>query len=357
MTNEALIERYKEYLPVSDETPIISIGEGGTPLLKLNRYFNDVDETLNVYAKFEGLNPTGSFKDRGMTLAISKAVEDGAKAVICASTGNTSAAAAAYAARANLSCVVIVPKGHVAIGKLSQAIVHGAKVLQIDGNFDDGLDIVKQLEREYPLVLVNSMNPFRRQGQKTAAFEIIDSLGHAPDYHAIPVGNAANISAYWQGYKEFFDKGKSNKKPKMLGYQAEGASPLVSGKFIEKPETLASAIRIGKPQSYELAVESQKESQGWFSALTDEEILSAQLRLASLEGIFAEPASAASVAGVYKDVIAGKIAKGSTITCTLTGHGLKDPNIITETLIDAINKVSDNYIDIANVVGKYLERG
>lgn len=345
----SLIEKYKEHLPVTDSTPIISIGEGDTPLIKLDSFFYDLDSSLQVYAKFEGLNPTGSFKDRGMTLAVSKAKEEGANAVICASTGNTSAAAAAYAARAGMSCIVIVPGGHIALGKLAQAMVHGAKVLQIDGNFDKGLEIVRQLQQDYNLVLVNSLNPYRRMGQKTAAFEIVDKLGKAPDYHAIPVGNAANIVSYWEGFKEY---GKG--QPKMLGYQAAGAAPMVQGKFISNPDTVATAIRIGAPQSFELAQNAQKESKGWFSAITDEVLLQTQLRLASTEGIFAEPASVASIAGLYEDVKAGKINKGAVVTCTLTGHGLKDPNIVVDRLTKNLDVVAADYGNISNHIGSYL---
>lgn len=345
----SLINKYRSYLPVTDNTPIVSIGEGDTPLIKLERFFSDIDKDLKVYAKFEGLNPTGSFKDRGMTLAITKAKEEGANAVICASTGNTSAAAAAYAARAGMSCIVIVPSGHIALGKLAQAMVHGAKVLQIDGNFDKGLEVVKQLQQDYNLVLVNSLNPYRRMGQKTAAFEIVDKLGIAPDYHAIPVGNAANIVSYWEGYKEY---GKG--RPKMLGYQASGAAPMVHGEFIESPDTVATAIRIGAPQSYDLALQTKEESGGWFSALDDDALLNTQLRLASTEGIFAEPASVASIAGLYQDVKAGNITKGATVTCTLTGHGLKDPNIVVDRLCSNLDVVEADYNKISNHISSYL---
>ncbi|MBT4963411.1 MAG: threonine synthase [Francisellaceae bacterium] len=345
----SLIEKYKKYLPVTDNTPIISIGEGDTPLIKLNNIFKELDSSLNVFAKFEGLNPTGSFKDRGMTLALSKAKEEGATAVICASTGNTSAAAAAYSARAGIRCIVIVPSGQIALGKLAQAMIHGAQVLQIDGNFDKGLEVVKQLQNDHHLVLVNSMNPYRRKGQKTAAFEIVDSLGQAPDYHAIPVGNAANIAAYWEGYKEY-----SENLPKMLGYQASGAAPMVLGANVQNPETIATAIRIGAPQSYDLAKSAQMESKGWFASITDEMLIATQLRLASTEGIFAEPASIASIAGLYEDIKLGKIAKGSLITCTLTGHGLKDPNVVINNLSDRVDSVSADYGHISEHIGSYL---
>ena len=295
-----IIERYREHLPVSSATPIITLREGNTPLIHAENLSRRLGERVEVYLKYEGLNPTSSFKDRGMTLAVSKALEEGSKAVICASTGNTSASAAAYAARAKLRCIVLIPKGAVALGKLAQALIHGAKVIAIEGNFDQALDLVREITTKYPVKLVNSINPFRIEGQKTAAFEICDQLGRAPDYHAIPVGNAGNITAYWKGYKEYRESGKVKRLPRMLGFQAEGAAPIVKGKMIQDPKTIATAIRIGNPASWKKAVEARDESGGDISAVTDEDILSAYKQLAQEEGLFVEPASAASVAGVIK---------------------------------------------------------
>ncbi len=315
-----VIEEYRSFLPVSDETPVVTLLEGGTPLLLAPRLSQRVG--ARVYLKYEGLNPTGSFKDRGMTMAISKAVEDGAKAVVCASTGNTSAAAAAYGARAGLTCAVLIPEGHIALGKLAQALIHGAKVLQVRGNFDQALAIVRELGDHAPVTVVNSTNPFRLEGQKTASFEIVDALGDAPDYHCIPVGNAGNITAYWKGYREFQDAGRATKLPKMLGFQAAGAAPLVLGHPVEHPETIATAIRIGNPASWYGATAAAVESGGGISAVTDEQILEAYRFLASEESVFCEPASAASVAGL----LSTSVAEGSTVVCVLTGHGLKDPD-------------------------------
>jgi threonine synthase len=315
-----VIEEYREFLPVTDDTPVVTLLEGGTPLIRAN----GLSERLQaeVWLKFEGLNPTGSFKDRGMTLAITKAVEDGAKAVVCASTGNTSAAAAAYAARAGLQCVVLIPEGYIALGKLAQALIHGAKVLQIRGNFDAALDIVRELGERAPITVVNSVNPFRIEGQKTGAFEIVDVLGDAPDYHCIPVGNAGNITAYWKGYREYQDAGRVARLPKMCGFQAAGAAPIVLGHPVESPETIATAIRIGKPASWYGATAAASESGGGIDSVTDDEILAAYRLLASTESVFCEPASAASVAGLLKM----GVAEGSTVVCVLTGHGLKDPD-------------------------------
>ena len=322
MTYKGLIDKYRQYLPVTDKTPVITFFEGNTPLLKANQLSEKLG--LNVYLKYEGANPTGSFKDRGMTMAISKAKEAGFKAVACASTGNTSASAAAYAARAGLDCIVIIPGGKIALGKLAQAIMHGAKVFAIQGNFDKALEIIKELCAKYPVELVNSINPFRIEGQKTGAFEICDFLGDAPDYQCMPVGNAGNITAYWKGYKEYSSLKKITKLPKMWGFQAEGSAPIVMGHPIEKPETVATAIRIGNPASWKSAVEAQEQSKGIIKAVTDDEILAAYKLVASTEGVFCEPASAASIAGLLKY---GKdIPKGSTVTCILTGHGLKDPD-------------------------------
>jgi len=322
-----LIDKYRDRLPVHDDTRIISLGEGNTPLIRLGNIPRDLPREVDIYVKYEGLNPTGSFKDRGMTMAVTKAVEEGSRAIICASTGNTSASAAAYAARAGIACFVLIPDGKIALGKLAQAIVHGAAVLQIQGNFDAGMQIVKDVAGQAPVTIVNSINPFRLQGQKTAAFEICEALGAAPDYHCLPVGNAGNISAYWMGYSEYAEHGIVNNRPVMVGYQASGAAPFLAGRMIDNPETVATAIRIGHPQSWDKAWRAQKESGGWFDRCDDEEILAAQQLLARKEGIYCEPASAISIAGLLRDVRAGKIASGSRVVCTLTGHGLKDPDI------------------------------
>ena len=321
-----LIDKYRDRLPVNDDTRVISLGEGNTPLIRLHNIPRDLGKEVDLYVKFEGLNPTGSFKDRGMTMAVTRAVEEGSRAIICASTGNTSASAAAYAARAGITAFVLIPEGKIAMGKLSQAMIHGAVVIQIKGNFDDGLRLVKAVAQEAPVSIVNSINPFRLQGQKTAAFEIIEELGGAPDIHCIPVGNAGNITAHWMGYREYHDHGISNKLPRMAGYQASGAAPFLRCRMVDNPETVATAIRIGHPQSWDGAWRAQKESDGWFDELTDEEILAAQRLLAAREGVFCEPASAASVGGAIRDIRSGKIPEGSRIVCTLTGHGLKDPD-------------------------------
>lgn len=321
-----LIDKYRDRLPVTADTRIISLGEGATPLIRLNNIPLELGKQVDIYAKFEGLNPTGSFKDRGMTLAVTKAVEEGSRAIICASTGNTSAAAAAYAARAGITCFVVIPDGKIALGKLAQAMIHGAVVIQIQGNFDAGMELVKNVANEAPVTIVNSINPYRLQGQKTAAFEIIEELGSAPDYHCLPVGNAGNITAHWMGYCEYADRGICNNRPVMVGYQAAGAAPFILGRMVDNPETVATAIRIGHPQSWDKAWQVQKESQGWFEKFSDEEILAAQSLLAQKEGIFCEPASAASVAGALHDIRHGKIPEGSRVVCTLTGHGLKDPD-------------------------------
>jgi threonine synthase len=281
---------------------------------------------VDIYVKFEGLNPTGSFKDRGMTMAVTKAVEEGSRAIICASTGNTSASAAAYAARAGIACFVVIPDGKIALGKLAQAMIHGAVVIQIEGNFDAGMALVKNVANEAPVTIVNSINPYRLQGQKTAAFEIIEELGSAPDYHCLPVGNAGNITAHWMGYCEYANHGICNNRPVMVGYQAAGAAPFILGKMVDNPETVATAIRIGHPQSWDKAWQVQKESKGWFEKFSDEEILAAQKLLAQKEGVFCEPASAISLAGAMHDIKHGKIPEGSRVICTLTGHGLKDPD-------------------------------
>lgn len=323
-----IINEYFEFFPVTEKTPIVTLLEGNTPLLKVNNLTKNLNMDLELYLKFDGANPTGSFKDRGMTLAISKALEEGSKAVICASTGNTSASASAYAARAGIKAIVLIPEGKIATGKLVQAMIHGAVVIQIKGNFDQALNIVREIVEEYPITLVNSINPYRIEGQKTAAFEVCDQLGRVPEYHALPVGNAGNISAYWKGYKEYKEKGRINSLPKMLGFQAEGAAPIVLGHPVKKPETVATAIRIGNPASWQTAIQARDESGGTIDTVSDEEILQAQKMIASYEGIFCEPASAASVAGVIKLYKKGYFKKGSTVVCTLTGNGLKDPDIV-----------------------------
>ena len=325
---QGLIHHYRPYLPVTDATPIVTLCEGDTPLIPAPRLAQVIAPNLQIFLKFEGMNPTGSFKDRGMTLAVSKAVEEGARAVMCASTGNTSAAAAAYAARAGLDCVVLLPHTDVALGKLSQALIHGAKVVAVEGTFDDALRLVRDITAEYPLALVNSVNPYRIEGQKTGAFEICDTLGDAPDFHAIPVGNAGNITAYWKGYKEYQAAGNSRRLPKMLGFQAAGAAPLVDGAPVARPQTIATAIRIGNPASWEGAIKARDESGGVIDKVTDDEILQAYQLLTTLEGVFAEPACAAPVAGLKKLYAAGWFADhdGATVAITLTGHGLKDPD-------------------------------
>lgn len=343
-----LIERYRDRLPVSADTKLISLGEGNTPLLKLDNIPAVLGKDVEIYVKYEGLNPTGSFKDRGMTMAVTKAVEEGSKAIICASTGNTSAAAAAYAARAGITAFVLIPDGKIALGKLAQAMMHNAVVIQIKGNFDEGMQLVKDVAEHAPVTIVNSINPYRLQGQKTAAFEIVEELGRAPDYHCLPVGNAGNITAHWIGYSEYasecgdhvtdscalchgdckFTKGAIvNSRPKMIGYQAAGSAPFMRGAMVDSPETVATAIRIGHPQSWDMAWKVKEESDGWFDECDDESILAAQKLLAEKEGIFCEPASATSLAGAIRDIQSGKIPEGSTVVCTLTGHGLKDPDI------------------------------
>ena len=316
-----VIEQYRDYLDVDERTPVVTLLEGGTPLLPAPRLSERVG--AEVWLKVEGANPTGSFKDRGMTMAISKAVEEGAKAVVCASTGNTSASAAAYASRAGLACVVLIPDGHIALGKLAQALMHGARVLQVRGNFDQLLTIVRDLPNHAPITVVNSVNPHRIEGQKTGAFEIVDTLGDAPDVHCIPVGNAGNISAYWRGYLQYREAGKATKLPRMLGFQAAGAAPIVLGHPVEEPDTIATAIRIGNPASWYSATAAASESGGSISAVTDDEIMDAYTFLASHESVFCEAASSASVAGLIKQ----GVPAGSTVVCVLTGHGLKDPDL------------------------------
>ncbi|MDX9766908.1 MAG: threonine synthase [Ectothiorhodospiraceae bacterium] len=371
-----LIERYRDRLPVHDDTRIISLGEGNTPLIRLNNIPRLIGREVDIYVKYEGLNPTGSFKDRGMTMAVTKAVEEGSRAIICASTGNTSAAAAAYAARAGITCFVLIPEGKIAMGKLAQAMIHGAVVIQIKGNFDAGMQLVKDVASEAPVTIVNSVNPYRLQGQKTAAFEIVEELGRAPDYHCLPVGNAGNITAHWIGYCEYssasgdnvtqacaFCKGHCKyaggaivgNRPRMVGYQAAGSAPFMRGHMVDDPETVATAIRIGHPQSWDYAWKVQKESGGWFDECTDAEILATQKLLAEKEGVFCEPASATSLAGALKDVESGRIPEGSSIVCTLTGHGLKDPDtaikqsttpvLTIDATLDAVKKsILDNMV-------------
>jgi len=334
---QGLVHRWRRYLPVSAKTPVITLSEGNTDLLPAPAVSERIDAggvKVDVWLKIEGQNPTGSFKDRGMTLAVSKAAEEGSKAILCASTGNTSASAAAYAARAGMKCVVLLPNGNIALGKLAQALVHGATALAIEGNFDDALAMAREAARRYPITLVNSVNPYRLQGQKTAAFEIIEQLGGAPDFHSVPVGNAGNISAYWMGYREAVKHGMSRSRPRMLGFQAAGAAPIVKGHPIKKPKTVATAIRIGNPASWELATEALRESRGHIAAVTDAAILKAYLFLTRREGVFCEPASASSVAGLLHLSESGwfrRQARASgrsrlTVVCVLTGHGLKDPD-------------------------------
>ncbi len=328
-----IINRYRKYLPVTKKTPVITLNEGNTPLIYAPYLSSLLGKNYEIYLKYEGLNPTGSFKDRGMTLAISKACEEGSRAVMCASTGNTSASAAAYAVRAGLKCIVLIPKGAIALGKLSQAMIHNAKVLAVDGNFDDALNLVKDITEKYPITLVNSLNLYRIEGQKTASFEICDCLKSAPDFQFMPVGNAGNITAYWKGYKEYKGIKKIAKLPRMMGFQAEGAAPIVRGYPINDPETIATAIRIGNPASWKTAVSARDESGGLIDMVSDHQIIDAYKLLAAKEGVFAEPASAASVSGLLKlnqkgyfKRIAQPAKRTTRIVCILTGHGLKDPD-------------------------------
>ena len=330
---DGLIEAYRSYLPVTDSTPIVSLCEGNTPLISVPSIAAEIGRGVQVYVKYDGLNPTGSFKDRGMTMAVTKAKEAGAEAIICASTGNTSAAAAAYARRGGLKAFVLIPDGYVALGKLAQALLYGAEVLAIKGNFDRALEIVREMSDKYPITLVNSVNPYRLQGQKTAAFEVVDVLGEAPDWLCIPVGNAGNISAYWIGFNEYHAEGRCKKLPKMMGFQAAGSAPLVEGAIVKNPETLATAIRIGNPANWEKAINVQNTSGGTFNSVTDAEIIEAYRKLGGNEGIFCEPASAASVAGLLK--LKEQVPTGATVVCVLTGNGLKDP--------DSAIKYSDNH--------------
>ncbi len=325
---QGLIKKYSEFLPLTENTPVITLNEGNTPLIYASKLSSIVGHNISVYLKYEGLNPTGSFKDRGMTMAISKAKEEGTQAVMCASTGNTSASAAAYSAKADLKCIVLIPKGAIALGKLAQALIHGARVLAVDGNFDQALELVREITDNYPVTLVNSLNPYRIEGQKTAAFEICDFLGSAPAFLAIPVGNAGNITAYWKGFKEYSQKGKITHLPKMLGFQAEGSAPIVLGEIVKNPKTIATAIKIGNPASWKKAEAARDESGGLIDMVSDDEILKAYSLLAETEGVFVEPASAASVAGVLKLSASGYFEDAGKVNlvCVVTGHGLKDPD-------------------------------
>ena len=347
-----LVERYRAFLPVTDATPVVSLGEGATPLLRARRLGQALG-LRNLYLKIEGQNPTGSFKDRGMVMAVAKALEDGAKSVICASTGNTSASAAAYAAAAGLECVVVLPAGKIAVGKLLQALVSGARVISVRGNFDDALRVVRALSEqdEHPITLVNSVNPFRLEGQKTAAFEVCDDLGRAPDVLAIPVGNAGNISAYWRGFREYREAGFVTSAPRMWGFQAAGAAPFVAGHPIEQPETIATAIRIGNPASWGLAAAARDDSGGGIDPVTDDEILAAYRELSRLEGVFCEPSSAASVAGVAKAAHAGELDPDATVVCVLTGNGLKDPTTAEAGLAADVVEAEPTVAGVARALG------
>lgn len=341
-----LINKYKEYLPVSDKTPIITLNEGNTPLIKADNLAKKIGIEAEVYLKFEGSNPTGSFKDRGMTMAVSKAAEAGSNAIICASTGNTSAAAAAYGAKAGMKTFVLIPDGYIALGKLSQAMMYGANIIAINGNFDEALERVVDISDKYPITMVNSLNPYRIEGQKSGAFEIIEALGDAPDYHFIPVGNAGNITAYFKGYEEWLAINKSTHLPKMMGFEAEGAAAIVRGERIMHPETLATAIRIGNPASWKQAERARDLSGGTIGSVTDEEIVEAYKMIASTEGILCEPASAASVAGLIKSNKAKAVKEGSKIVCILTGNGLKDPDNAIKYALADVKKTSSDITDI-----------
>ncbi|HJO36835.1 MAG: threonine synthase [Pseudomonadota bacterium] len=361
-----LIERYRQWLPLAATTRAISLGEGATPLIRLHNIEQDLGGEHVLYVKFEGLNPTGSFKDRGMTVAVTQAVAEGSRAIICASTGNTSAAAAAYAARAGITAFVIIPEGKIALGKLAQAMAHGAVVMQIQGNFDLGMRLVREVAEHAPVAIVNSINPYRLQGQKTAAFEIVEALGRAPDYHCLPVGNAGNITAHWLGYSELAGEQLPalippgvdypaprrliTKRPHMLGFQAAGSAPFVAREMVDEPETVATAIRIGHPQSWQYAWSAQQESEGWFGAFEDAQILETQRYLAAREGVFCEPASAASLCGALAEIRDGRIRPGSTVVCTLTGHGLKDPDIAIRELSEPVLNVPAQLDAIAHAI-------
>lgn len=344
MYYQGLIKKYAEYLPVTDKTPIVTLNEGNTPLIKADNLAKKIGLDAEIYLKFEGCNPTGSFKDRGMTMAVTKAKEAGSGAIICASTGNTSASAAAYGAKAGLKTYVLIPDGYIALGKLSQAMMYGAEIIAIQGNFDKALEMVREISSKYPITLVNSVNPFRIEGQKTGAFEICEALGQAPDYHFIPVGNAGNITAYWKGYKEWHNIGKIKELPKMMGFEAEGAAAIVRGERILNPETLATAIRIGNPASWKFAEAARDESNGMINSVTDDEIVAAYKLISSCEGVLAEPASAASVAGLIK--VKDQVKPGSKIVCILTGNGLKDPDNAIKYSNADVKKTSSELNDI-----------
>lgn len=344
MYYQGLINRYREFLPVDDSTSVVTLNEGNTPLIKADNLAKKIGVDAEIYLKFEGCNPTGSFKDRGMTMAVTKAKESGSGAIICASTGNTSASAAAYGAKAGLKTYVLIPDGYIALGKLSQAMMYGADIIAIQGNFDKALEMVREISDKYPITLVNSVNPYRIEGQKTGAFEICEALGQAPDYHFIPVGNAGNITAYWKGYKEWHKLGKIKELPKMMGFEAEGAAAIVKGERIMNPETVATAIRIGNPASWKFAEAARDESNGMINYVTDEEILKAYKLIASCEGVLAEPASAASVAGLIK--VKDTVKSGSKIVCILTGNGLKDPDNAIKYANDEVKKTSADMTDI-----------
>lgn len=354
--SQSILERYRKFLPLKEDCPIITLGEGFTPLVRAKNLARAIGrEDLQIHLKLEGLNPTGSFKDRGMCMAITKAVEEGSRAVICASTGNTSASAAAFSAKAGLKCFVLLPAGNVAMGKLAQAILYGSKVIQIKGNFDQALDLVKEVGENYPVTIVNSINPYRLEGQKTGAFEVIESLNQAPDYLCIPVGNAGNITAYYRGFKLWKEDGKSSSIPKMCGFQAAGAAPMVHGRPVPNPETLATAIRIGNPASWEFANQAIDESGGLIDAVTDEEIIEAYKMVAETEGVFCEPASAASIAGLKKLVQSGRLEEGGgqpiTVVCVLTGNGLKDPKAALEASACDIDPVEADLKSVRKAMG------
>lgn len=344
MYYQGLINKYREFLPVTESTPVVALNEGNTPLIKAENLAKKIGIDAEIYLKFEGCNPTGSFKDRGMTMAVTKAKESGSGAIICASTGNTSASAAAYGAKAGLKTYVLIPDGYIALGKLSQAMMYGAEIIAIQGNFDRALEVVREISDKYPITLVNSVNPYRIEGQKTGAFEICEALGQAPDYHFIPVGNAGNITAYWKGYKEWHELGKIPALPKMMGFEAEGAAAIVKGERIMNPETIATAIRIGNPASWKFAEAARDESNGMINFVTDEEIVKAYKLIASCEGVLAEPASAASVAGLIK--FKDQVKEGSKIVCILTGNGLKDPDNAIKYSNDEVKKTSSDLTDI-----------
>ena len=351
MNYTGLINKYRNFLPVTDSTPIVTLNEGNTPLIKADNLARKIGLEADIYLKFEDCNPTGSFKDRGMTMAVTKAKESNAGAIICASTGNTSASAAAYGAKAGIKTFVLIPDGYIALGKLSQAMMYGAEIIAIQGNFDKALECVRKISDSYPITLVNSVNPYRIEGQKTGAFEICDALEKAPDYHFIPVGNAGNITAYWKGYKEYHTAGIIPKLPKMMGFEAEGSAAIVRGERIMNPETLATAIRIGNPASWKQAEAARDESNGMIGCVSDEKIVEAYKLLASTEGILCEPASAASVAGLIQAHNSGLVAEGSTIVCILTGNGLKDPDNAIKYSNSNVKKTSSDLNDVLKVMG------